>query len=345
MELEDLRWVFVFKYVLSSSPSIESQELGSCVVMAIYSEYKRLAFAKPGDEAWICIESPHVGYEDAIYFNGKFYAITMEGVLVICEVDKDSPKTIDFASPPEYDAGDNNKFYLVEMSGNLLLVERIILEIDSDSEHNFHYWTLSLQVFKFDFQTRSWKGLLDIGDNALFIGNNNSFALSTSKHTRFARNSIYFTDDHLETYPNYRFCDMGYYDLTKESDEEEETTDEDETVEEAGDEDETVEEARDEDETVEEARDEDETVEEARDEDETVEEARDEDETVEETRDEDETVEETKEKETRNEDVAMDAEEKTTGEYATKDMENVDPYKFNDTGCTFSRPLFIMPSF
>ncbi|KAF5175106.1 F-box protein [Thalictrum thalictroides] len=236
-EPEELRRMFVHKFVLSSSPSDES---ASFVVIAIYSQDLRLAYAKLGDEAWTFIEGPQEGgFEDAIFFNGQIYAIDWEGILCICEIDKGSPNAIEFASPPEHEAGDSNKFYLVEMSGDLLLVERIVLEIDRESMSHIHYCTVSLQVFKFNFEKKCWNVLLDIGDHALFIGNNTSFALSTSEFPRFRRNCIYYTYDHLETYPCNNFCDMGFYDLAQKTDDEVVTMDEGETREETWQTDET----------------------------------------------------------------------------------------------------------
>ncbi|KAF5204054.1 F-box protein skip23 [Thalictrum thalictroides] len=244
-EPEDIRQMFVHKFVLSSTPSDESGQSASFVVIAIYLHDLRLAFAKLGDEAWTSIESPQGGgYEDAIFFNGQIYAIDWEGILCVCEIDNGSPKAIEIASPPDHEGGDSNKFYLVEMSGDLLLVERIVIEIDRESMLHFHYCTVYFQVFKFDFEENLWNMLLDIGDHALFIGNNTSFALSTSEFPRFKRNCIYFTDDHLETYPYNNFCDMGFHDLAQKINDGVETRDEGDTREETWQRDDTEENTR-----------------------------------------------------------------------------------------------------
>ncbi|PIA42837.1 hypothetical protein AQUCO_02000350v1 [Aquilegia coerulea] len=221
MEPEDLRRMFVFKFVLSSTPSEET----SCVVMAIYSRFCKLAFAKPGDETWTSIESSRQDYTDAIFFQGQFYAVNSEAVLEICDINTPSPKAIKFASPPDGVSVDcGNRYYLVEMSGDLLLVERHIVGNGNDSAHEFHYYTFASQVYKLNFEKKSWTELSDLGDNALFIGTNTSYAIaiSTSNYPEFRCNCIYFTDDHLELYCDNSLCDMGLFDLTDETEDEEE---------------------------------------------------------------------------------------------------------------------------
>ncbi|PIA42832.1 hypothetical protein AQUCO_02000347v1 [Aquilegia coerulea] len=210
VEPEDLRHVFMTKFILSSNPSDSDQ---TCIVIAIHSELRRLSFAKPGDEAWTYIESSYGGYQDAIFFRGQFYAINSKGVLVICEIDAPHPKTIDFAFPPEDIGIFGNRFYLIEMSGELLLIERLFSSpTENASLGDFYYITEAFDIYKFDFHSSSWVDLYDLGDHALFVGDNTSFSISTIDYPEFRRSCIYFTDDHRELFEN-RFCDMGICDF------------------------------------------------------------------------------------------------------------------------------------
>ncbi|KAF9616827.1 hypothetical protein IFM89_032677 [Coptis chinensis] len=102
---EHLCRVFVKKFALASNPcfltippALESDK--SSVVMAIYGEGFRLAFASPGDEAWTDVESPIGCYDDIMFFNGSFYAVDTDGMLRICVITTTPPKTVDIAMSP-----------------------------------------------------------------------------------------------------------------------------------------------------------------------------------------------------------------------------------------------------
>ncbi|KAF5205715.1 F-box protein skip23 [Thalictrum thalictroides] len=208
LEPEELRRHFVYKFILSSNPSNSDQP---CFVMAINASLRKLAFAKPGDEAWTSIDCPASWYFDAVFFDGQFYAFNGNGDLVVCEINKPHPKATKIASPPE-DIRLSNRYYLVEMLGVLHLVERGIDAAENPPRGQFYYTTCYFQVYKFDSRTSSWTELSDLGDHALFLGNNTSFAVSTSNYPEFKSNCIYFTDDHIELYES-PFCDMGIYDF------------------------------------------------------------------------------------------------------------------------------------
>lgn len=204
---QHLRKMFVRKFIVSSQTSL---------VIAIYSGVRRLAFATPGDEVWTCIETPSTCYEDGVFYQGKFYVVDCEGLVVVWDTNIAHPKAIDFASPPE-SADETNKFYLVEMSGDLLFVERVIIHADEDAPDEESYnKTDFFEVHKYDFDQGIWFEVLDLGDHALFLGNNTSFAISTMEYPDFKRNSIYYSDDHSENYHwgfDNGLHDMGVYDF------------------------------------------------------------------------------------------------------------------------------------
>ncbi|PIA26192.1 hypothetical protein AQUCO_09600032v1 [Aquilegia coerulea] len=207
---EHLCQSYFTKFALSSDPSIP--ESGQCpLVMAIYGEIRYLAVASPGDEVWTSVDCSRSNYQDIIFFNGHFYAISCDGMLRIIEVNTRQPKATDFASPP-----DNvyicSRFYLVELSGDLYMVERAFDTTDDLPTIPCHNETTYFVVYRFDFRSKAWTEVEDLGDHALFLGNNTSFAISTSDYPEFKENCIYFTDDHSDFYP-HGFCDMGIYDI------------------------------------------------------------------------------------------------------------------------------------
>ncbi|KAL5720239.1 SWR1-complex protein 3 [Ranunculus cassubicifolius] len=210
---QHFRRVFVQKMVLSSNPFLSSS---SAVVVAIYGSIGYLAFARPGDEAWTPIHCDRNNYRDAIFFDGQIYAVSNGGYLMVCEnTNSPFPHTIEVASPPP-GADDSEKFYLVEMSGDLYMIERPYEVMNGDGPmRKLQFCSADFLVYKLDFSTKTWIMLEDFGDYAMFLGNNTSFAISTSNFPEFKRNHIYFTDDHIEIFMN-SFCDMGVYDYGEE---------------------------------------------------------------------------------------------------------------------------------
>ncbi|KAL5699105.1 SWR1-complex protein 3 [Ranunculus cassubicifolius] len=201
---------FVSKAVLSSPPTLDCKD-DSCVVLAINSEFRRLSYARPGDQAWTPIQSRLRGYNDAIFYQGHFYALTMAKHLVIVDINVFQPKTTHFASPPK-SIEVSNKFYLVEMSGDLYFVERA--SYGYVRRRLPHRETTSFKFHKLDFNTRRWRSIRDIGGHAVFLGGNTSFAILAKNSPGCRPNCIYFTDDYSELY-TVPFCDMGVYDFEK----------------------------------------------------------------------------------------------------------------------------------
>ncbi|PIA42671.1 hypothetical protein AQUCO_02000250v1 [Aquilegia coerulea] len=155
--------------------------------MAIYSQYGILAFASPGDKAWTAIDCPKESHKDIYSYNGQFYAISCNGI------------TIDFMPPP-YTIKPWEMFYLVEMSGDLHLVVRLYEKDEDAPEGVFRCKAAYFEVYKLDFHSKKWIELNDLGDHAVFVGTNTSFAISTSGNPGLKGNSIYFTDDTTECY-------------------------------------------------------------------------------------------------------------------------------------------------
>ncbi|PIA42711.1 hypothetical protein AQUCO_02000278v1 [Aquilegia coerulea] len=216
-EPRDLRTIFVSRFAMSSNTPNKDQ--GSCVVMVIYSQFRKLAFARPGDESWTAIEIPKEAHKDVICFKDQFYAVTVWGKLEkICEIDTPQPRTVDFMPPPE-DVKSSENFYLLEMCGDLHLVVRIFDQDESAPEGVFRYKTKMFEVYKLDFDSMKWIELFDLGDYALFVGTNASFAVLTCDNPEIKRNSIYFTDDQDDCYRNGDGGghDMGIFDFPNET--------------------------------------------------------------------------------------------------------------------------------
>ncbi|XP_077247708.1 putative F-box protein At4g17565 isoform X2 [Tasmannia lanceolata] len=127
---------YMAKALLSANP-ISTPDY---IVVTIVTVASKLSFYKPGDEKWTTLNNQWGPYEDVIYYNDKFYAITNHNAVV----------TFDFASSdfpkftvitPASGGGEADKRYLVEFSGRLLKVFRqyewnLASDSDEDEDEN-----------------------------------------------------------------------------------------------------------------------------------------------------------------------------------------------------------------
>ena len=220
---------FLNKVVLSSTPSPSN---ANCVIMAIHSNYKKLAFCKPGDKRWITLKSEDIQYKDLLYYKDNFYAIGRSKV-VQCDIG-DDPRVIPFALLPKM--GYFQYRYLVESSDCLLYVLRYmdlkdqedplklryettgfkVFDLDSDKrKFSYRYETTTFKVYNFDFDQKKWKLLKNIKEKALLLGHNQAISISTKKFDGFKSNHIYFLDDYKEGYfeNTYGCHDMGVFNI------------------------------------------------------------------------------------------------------------------------------------
>ncbi|KAL6350942.1 hypothetical protein AAG906_031528 [Vitis piasezkii] len=200
---------FIRKMVASSSPSDPN-----CIIMVIHSMWNKLAFCKPGDREWKTLKSGIYHFQDIIFYKGNFYATAkLEVGIVQCDLGPE-PKVIPFA-PPVWVRSLENK-YLVESCGELLQVSRF-LHYDDDRDEMSPYNTIIFEVFKLDFNTRTWIKVESLGDNSLFLGHSGTFSISTQDLLEFKKNCIYFLDDYLTAYYLSEFpqgcTDMGVFNL------------------------------------------------------------------------------------------------------------------------------------
>ncbi|OMP00547.1 hypothetical protein COLO4_12589 [Corchorus olitorius] len=205
---EELWEFFITKLILSSSPASPD-----CIVLAIYSEFSLLAFAKPGDQGWVHIDGSRP-FDDAICFNGSFYAARNSGQIFICEdLDGPHPKVVEFASAPPTDGATNK--YIVDLGGNLCLVSRIrgLFEITNDEgevTEKETSLTYGFEIFKLDMQTREWEKIMSLGALSLFLGYCYTFSVAAADYPGCKPNCIYFATDvnHFDCRTN---SDIGIY--------------------------------------------------------------------------------------------------------------------------------------
>ncbi|XP_059638433.1 uncharacterized protein LOC132280690 [Cornus florida] len=237
---------YMHRLAMSSAPSFPCYSFSSskskpkldedCTIMALHGMgLNDIAFCKPGDDRWTVLDGSLPYYCDIMYFSKdqRFYALKPDDDSIEAWDlrDPSCPKNQVFDSPSicpgkledklqeSYHFIQNN--YLVESSGDLLLLYRFIANIitnsDDLSEEQLNrmdeaYWTLGFEVRKFDFDHNKWELVECLGDRALFVGSNQSFSLSTCDHPELMENSIYFTDDNFDQFNDkYGYHDNGVF--------------------------------------------------------------------------------------------------------------------------------------
>ncbi|KAF6144399.1 hypothetical protein GIB67_024626 [Kingdonia uniflora] len=207
------------------------------IVMAIHTYTRRLAFAKPGDKAWTTLgnedkcgskgwatlgNEDYGKYSDLIYFKDHFFAVTNKGFVRYCDISGPNPIVIDFAAPP-YRPTFNalERFYLVEISGELHMVVRLVNRYLVKPRYYHHNLsTTFIEVYKMEslYTTSKWVRLQTLGDHAIFIGNNLSFSILASNYPGCKRGCIYYTDDYQAQYGSQILGrDRGIFNLEKEN--------------------------------------------------------------------------------------------------------------------------------
>ncbi|PIA49825.1 hypothetical protein AQUCO_01300517v1 [Aquilegia coerulea] len=196
---------FLDKAVLSANPSTNP----NYVVMAIYGQFDRLAFFKPGDKTWNPLDPSKILMEDVIYFKDQFYVVNFGGDVFSYDMTHPHPKLMKVASSPTIHITGKKK-YLVDSSGDLLQVLR---EIVSDVSEV--HWTIRFEVFKLDLSKLNWVQVKSFGNQSLFLGDNSSISVSSLDFPGCKSNCIYFTDDNFEGYYK-QACgphDMGVFNI------------------------------------------------------------------------------------------------------------------------------------
>ncbi|KAF6171358.1 hypothetical protein GIB67_009499 [Kingdonia uniflora] len=126
----------------------------------------------------------------------------------------DPDDAIYYKDPPPIELHRNmifQEFYLVELSGELLLVIRI---------NKLESWsTVGFQVFKLDPIARKWIEVKTLGEHMIFLGYCSSITFSASDFLGCKPNYIYFASedrcDTLEGLPEYNIEDGSISDLVE----------------------------------------------------------------------------------------------------------------------------------
>ncbi|KAG9455163.1 hypothetical protein H6P81_008067 [Aristolochia fimbriata] len=211
---------FLVRAILSANPS--QSATGELVMMVIFGEQTRLAYAKEGGEAWVLVEKIEPGpFLDIIHYNNEFYAVNQKGAIFVCDIECSVP-TVRVVIPSTPDDFFNVAAYLVEScDGELLLVSRLwtyFAEEDAPDhlrESEQKYETIGFEVYKLDLKNQTKTQIDDLGDQSLFLDVNTSLSIPSPENIGLRKNCIYYTDDFREN--NYLGGNVvGVFDLETE---------------------------------------------------------------------------------------------------------------------------------
>lgn len=174
------------------------------LIAVITHRLNNLCFARvpTGDVEWITVRNPNnFIFRDVAYLKGQVYALCENGSIVKIEFNEPFAATTHFlASGPNGET--TNRGYLVKSSDALFGIFR----------HGDGLAT-EFAVYKFDMEGKMWEAKWSIGDSAFFVGNGNSWGVSSAASANCKKNSIYFTDDDWEREKSlYLF---GVYDMER----------------------------------------------------------------------------------------------------------------------------------
>ncbi|PHT57854.1 hypothetical protein CQW23_00217 [Capsicum baccatum] len=206
--------------VLSANPSLTSDYAlmvqhagtGSC-----------LAFWRPGDLDWTHIDVVnHAGVAALIHHKGQFYSMSYCGEVRAYEVagpniTKPIVKTRLIVEMDEHKFNvPTVHYYLVELSGALLLVSRFASSHYNDPNCAFH--SFKFEIFELDVVKGELKEKIKtLGESSIFLGRNWASCIDSCKFIGVKPNHIYFTDDWLDEYysdaEGGAGRDMGAYNL------------------------------------------------------------------------------------------------------------------------------------
>ncbi|CAL5040320.1 unnamed protein product [Urochloa decumbens] len=209
--LSKLREFFFHKAFLSSDPST-----GDYIVVVIHNTYYRLSFARSGDDRWTSLP-PQCYFADCIFKDGLMYAVNGFGAIHVFDFSEPVVKQkVILEAKRDYIF---ERVYVVQTPcGDLMQIwsdvdweleavseesEPDPLEEDdsfsepdlpSDYEPSRHHCT-PFKLFKVDLTANKLVEISSLGENVLFIGQNQTVCLNAQEHPQLKANHIYFTDN------------------------------------------------------------------------------------------------------------------------------------------------------
>ncbi|CAN6705719.1 unnamed protein product [Malus baccata var. baccata] len=202
---------FVIKATMSADPISNSKD---CIVMVLYEPLSQLAFIRLGkDTRWTYIDKHgdeiYLWIKDALLIEDKIYAVDSRSRLWAFE--STSKSTVDVQLVATGIADRPQKMYLVgSKKKGLFMIYRF-------SEYRrFTRESRKFRIYELS-SNDEWIEKNDLGDIALFVGDNDSVSVVASMHSRCQSNCIYFVNDNEGIQCQHTFDDFGVYNVKSQS--------------------------------------------------------------------------------------------------------------------------------
>ncbi|KAK8710541.1 hypothetical protein V6N13_145860 [Hibiscus sabdariffa] len=169
----------------------------------------------------ILSDDPYVNPDNFMILGlfGGLSSIAIIRPVDVANTDSDSFEEKMVIPPKHYEEAGIALKYIVESSdGEILIVQRFYTTSDAGDE-SLHHWTVNFKVFKVERHATDEARLVEInniGDEALFLGDNSSISVVASRFPGCRSNCIYFTDDiifFVHPYLPSGPIDMGIFSL------------------------------------------------------------------------------------------------------------------------------------
>jgi hypothetical protein len=204
---------FYDKVVLSGSPSA-----GSAIALVVHAEGKRLSFTRVGEpSSWrqvSIIERGDDSFADIVHHRGRFYTLTMKGILVSLKFYRlNKPKRMMIISKDDKSLRVITRYLVSTPWADLL---QVCVVLDRDQENG-----VKVDIDKLDLKSRRLVQLTPtdaLQGHTAFLGQNSPVVLSTKKFPELRPDCIYFTTPRLRnkiSYGNHynQWRDVKVYDL------------------------------------------------------------------------------------------------------------------------------------
>lgn len=159
------------------------------MVFIIYGPRFEVAFTRSGDSIWSLVQSLiPARFVDVVCFKDQIMALSIVGTLFSLETNGVDPPRMLCVSPPPQQEKSWQKMYLVESSGDLL----ILFSYPSGN------MVSRFRAYRFDISKREWIRLEDLGNNVLLIDTGICTSLLACDYLQC--NCIYFVHDNLDSF-------------------------------------------------------------------------------------------------------------------------------------------------
>ncbi|KAK8673679.1 hypothetical protein V6N13_111997 [Hibiscus sabdariffa] len=218
---EDEYEFYVKKVILSDDPYVNPDNF---MILGLFGGLSSIVIIRSGEITWTYTRTDleTIAKADAIFFKGKAYVV--DWGLGIISVDVTNTDSNSFEEkmviPPKHyeEVGIALKYIVESCDGEILIVQRFYTTSDAGDE-SLHHWTVNFKVFKVERHATDEARLVEInniGDEVLFLGDNSSISVVTSRFPGCRSNCIYFTDDiilFVHPYLPSGPIDMGIFSL------------------------------------------------------------------------------------------------------------------------------------